>query len=238
MHASWAASVRCLLAAAAVGGLAGCAGLPSTPDATVHPEDVVWQNVPIPGKARTTYRWERREGRRELVAHADNSASIFRRRFDKPMLVPREVEFGWWAQDLPRGGDVAESGRTDAAARVMFAFDGDRSRLSQRTQIMFDLALTLTGEAPPYATLVYVWDSSAPVGTVIVHPRNDRVRKIVVESGHGALRQWRHYRRSLADDYQQAFGEPPGPVLGVAVMTDGDNTRSRLTTRYSDIEFR
>jgi Protein of unknown function (DUF3047) len=38
-------------------------------------------------------------------------------------------------------------------------------------------------------------------------------------------------------DYQLAFGEAPGPLLAVAVMTDGDNTRSRLTTRYRNIHW-
>jgi hypothetical protein len=73
------------------------------------------------------------------------------------------------------------------------------------------------------------------VGSVVVHPRSDRVRKIVVESGRAHLRRWRHYKRSLAADYKLAFGEAPGPLLAVAVMTDGDNTRSRLLTRYRDI---
>jgi hypothetical protein len=215
--------------------LAGCAALPSAPHGADAEE---WQDVALPGKTATDYRWERQAGQRELVARADASASIFRRRMHKAPEALRDVEFGWWAQSLPEGADVSEPGRTDAAARVMFAFDGDARRLSARNQLLFDLARTLTGEAPPYATLVYVWDAAAPVGTVIVHPRNDRVRKIVVESGTGALRQWRRYRRSLVDDYRLAFGEPPGPLLAVAVMTDGDNTRSRLTTRYSDIEFR
>jgi hypothetical protein len=102
---------------------------------------------------------------------------------------------------------------------------------------MFELARTLSGEAPPYATLAYVWDATAPVGRVVVHPRTDRMRKIVVESGRESLRQWRRYRRSLAADYRLAFGEPPGPLLAVAVMTDGDNTRSRLLTRYRDISW-
>jgi head-tail adaptor len=72
---------------------------------------------------------------------------------------------------------------------------------------------------------------------VVVHPRTDRMRKIVVESGRESLRQWRRYRRSLAADYRLAFGEAPGPLLAVAVMTDGDNTRSRLLTRYRDISW-
>jgi head-tail adaptor len=72
---------------------------------------------------------------------------------------------------------------------------------------------------------------------VVVHPRTDRMRKIVVESGRDGLRQWRRYRRALAADYRLAFGEAPGPLLAVAVMTDGDNTRSRLLTRYRDISW-
>lgn len=219
----------------AVAVLAGCATVPEPPQAA---DAQGWHDVALPGKAKTAYRWEHQEGRRELLARADASASIFRRRLHRPAEALRDVEFGWRTQALPEGADLSEPGKTDAAARVMFAFDGDAERLSPRNRLLFDLARTLSGEAPPYATLVYVWDATAPVGSVIIHPRNDRVRKIVVESGRGALRQWRRYRRSLVDDYRLAFGEPPGPLLAVAVMTDGDNTRSRLTTRYSDIEFR
>ena len=229
--ASWLACLACAAT------LAGCASAPPAPSpASADPDG--WRDVALPGKAPTLYRWERQDGRHELVARADASASIYRRRVLRPAALVGEVEFGWWAQALPEGANVSEPGKTDAAARVMFAFDGDASRLSPRNQLLFDLAHTLTGEAPPYATLVYVWDATAPVDSVIVHPRNDRIRKIVVESGHGALRQWRRYRRSLVDDYRLAFGEPPGPLLAVAVMTDSDNTRSKLTTRYSDIEFR
>lgn len=228
-------SLRCaaLLAGAAL--LASCASVaPPAPQA----DAASWHDVPLPGKARTEYRWETSAGRRELVARADGSASAFRRHVRRPAEGLGEVEFGWWAQALPVGADLAEPGKTDAAARVMFAFDGDMSRLSARTRAQSDLARLLTGESLPYATLVYVWDATAPVGTVITHPRNERIRKIVVESGHGSLKQWRRYRRSLVADYQLAFGEPPGPLMAVAVMTDGDNTQSRLLTRYSDIEFR
>jgi hypothetical protein len=197
-----------------------------------------WHDVPLPGKRRTVYRWEvEREGR-VLVAQADNSASMYRKRVNRPADALRDVEFSWWAQSLPEGGDVSDADASDAAARVLFAFGGDHSRLSARNQLMFDLARALTGEAPPFATLAYVWDTAAPVGRVITHPRSDRVRKIVVESGRGGLQQWKRYRRTLAPDYKLAFGEAPGPLLAVAVMTDGDNTRSQLSTRYRDIVFR
>ena len=225
--------VMTLLCGAAAGSmLSGCA---TPPPALSAAED--WHDVTLPGKRRTTYRWELTPQGRELVARADRSASMYRRRLQKPSDALREVEFSWWADALPDGGDVTDGNATDAAARVLFAFGGDHARLSARNQLSFELARTLTGEAPPFATLAYVWDTSAPVGSVVTHPRSDRMRKIVVESGPGALRQWKRYRRTLGADYKLAFGEAPGPLLAIAVMTDGDNTRSQLTTRYRDISF-
>jgi hypothetical protein len=216
-----------LLAAA----LAGCAA------PAPAPQDG-WHDVALPGKQRTHYRWHGEGAALELVATADRSASMFRRHIAAGGAPPAEVLFSWWADALPEGADAANADASDAAARVMLAFGGDASRLSQRNRMMFELAQAVSGEAPPYATLVYVWDAKAPVGSVIVHPRSDRVRKIVIESGPAALGQWRSYRRSLAADFELAFGESPGPLQALAVMTDSDNTRSRLTARYRDIELR
>lgn len=215
--------------------LGGCASPPPSAPAPVTAE---WHDVPLPGKRRTQYRWEWREGRQELVARADRSSSMFRCRVERPPEGWSAIEFAWWAQSLPARGDVSDADSEDAAARVLLAFGGDPTRLSTRNQLMFELARTLTGEAPPFATLAYVWDTRAPVGSVVIHPRSDRVRKIVVESGDHALGQWRQYRRHVAEDYRRAFGEAPGPLLAMAVMTDGDNTGSTLYTRYRDIRLR
>jgi Protein of unknown function (DUF3047) len=219
--------------AAALSAFGACTTAPPQPQMA---ED--WHDVPLPGKRRTAYRWELMPEGRVLVAQADSSASMYRKRVARPADTLRDVEFSWMAQELPEGGDVSDAGACDAAARVLFAFGGDHARLSARNQLMFELARTLTGEAPPFATLAYVWDTSAPVGRVVMHPRSDRIRKIVVESGRDGLRQWKRYRRTLSTDYKLAFGEAPGPLLAMAVMTDGDNTRSTLTTRYRDITLR
>ena len=82
---------------------------------------------------------------------------------------------------------------------------------------------------------MYVWDAQAPVGTVIVNPRTDRIRKIVVDSGSHHLRRWRDHRRDLVADFKLAFGEDPGPLVSIAVMTDSDNTRSRATSWYGPV---
>lgn len=222
-----------LLALSSALAVGACATLPAAPAAPVLAAD--WHPVPLPGKRATAYRDEHKDGRTAVRARADGSASMWRRHVGRAADAIGDVEFSWWAQVLPTDADVSQAERDDAAARVLFAFAGETSRLSARNQMLFDLARALTGEPPPFATLVYVWDAKAPVGSVILHPRSDRIRKIVVESGSSGLRTWRSYRRNLAADFRLAFGEAPGALQVVALMTDGDNTESQLDTWYGEI---
>jgi len=193
--------------------------------------------VSLPGKAATQYRWEHKDGRDAIAAVSDASASMFRRQVSRAGQGVGAVSFSWWVQEKPHLASVAHVDREDAAARVLFGFAGDVSKLPLRTRMMFELAEALTGEKPPYATLMYVWDASAPVGSVIINPRSDRIRKIVVDSGRGELQRWREHRRDLAADFRLAFGEEPGALSSIAVMTDSDNTRSRARSWYGPVEL-
>lgn len=228
--------------------LLGCASPPpqpplspvaSTPAAGAsRGPDAPWQAVPIPGKRATRYAAVRKDGRQVIHARAEASASMWRLRVQVPPERLGEARWAWRTDGLIDGASVADVDREDAVARVVFAFEGDRSRLSGRNRAMFDLAQALTGEAPPYATLMYVWETTAPVGSVIVNPRTDRIRKIVLDSGSQHLRSWREHRRNLAEDFRRVFGEEPGPLVGIAVMTDADNTRGRAEAWYGPIELK
>lgn len=218
-----------LLGAAALG--AGCA----------HRADPVasregWHEVRLPGKSTTRYAFAHKDGRPAIEARSEQSASMWRRRVSEGP-APREVRFSWWVQDLIADGSVADVAREDAPARLLLAFDGEVGRLPPRTRAMFDLAEALTGERPPYATLMYVWDAQAPLGSLVVNPRSDRIRKIVVDSGTQGLRSWREHRRRIDEDFRLAFGEEPGRLMAVALMTDSDNTRSQARTWYGPVEL-
>ena len=63
------------------------------------------------------------------------------------------------------------------------------------------------------------------------------VRKMVLDSGADSLRQWRTHRRDVAADFRAVFGEEPGRLAAVAVMTDSDNTRSRAKAWYQPPSF-
>lgn len=216
--------------AVVVVALAGCATVVAPPDAAG------WHGVPIPGKDATDYRWSTKEGRVALHARSDRSASMWRRPAPRD-LAANELSFSWWVPSLLREASVADAAREDAAARVMLAFDGDEAKLPWRTRALYDLAEALTGERPPYATLMYVWDAHAAPGSVIVNPKTDRVRKIVVDAAGDGLGQWRDHRRDFTADYRRVFGEEPGRLVAVAVMTDTDNTGTRAEAWYGPILF-
>ena len=49
--------------------------------------------------------------------------------------------------------------------------------------------------------------------------------------------RWSSFRRNVLEDYRLAFGEEPGRIESVGVMTDADNTQSRARAVYGDITF-
>lgn len=220
--------------AASPGAAAAPLPAPALADVPDEPESE-WRPLKLPGKRETRYRFGQKDGRWAVEALADSSASMLRRTLDVAPDRLADVSWSWWVESTLPQADLATAGRTDAPVRVMFAFDGDRSRLSARARLMADLARALTGEEPPYATLVYTWGSHEPPETLLTNPRTDRVRKIIVDSGNTQLRRWRHHRRNLAADYRRAFGEAPGRLVGVALMTDGDNTQTRVRAWYGRI---
>lgn len=211
--------------------LAGCASTP----VGQQPGAEGWQAVLIPGKRATEYTWELFDGRRAMAARSEGSASMMRRKVNVAPGQLGNISFSWQVTELMTDAHVGHTDTEDAPARLLLAFAGDVSTLPSRTRVMFELAQALTGEAPPYATLMYVWDSKAPVDTVIVNPRTDRIRKIVVDSGPTELKRWREHRRDVAADFRRAFGEEPGALVAIAVMTDSDNTRSRSRAWYGPV---
>ena len=224
--------------------LAGCAAPPvNAPAAPLAPPPsqqsahADWLECTLPGKRPTRYTQRVLDGQHIVHAEADSSASYLRR---KVRLEPAElgsVRFSWRVQQLITTADLTDSDASDSPVRLILAFDGDHSRLSLRNRLAFDLAHAVTGETPPFATLMYVWDNKAPLETVIHSGRTDRVRKIVVESGAAKLGQWLHHERNIAADFRKTFGEEPGALVSVGLMTDADNTRSTAEAWYGEVRL-
>ncbi len=66
----------------------------------------------------------------------------------------------------------------------------------------------------------------------------DRAKMIVVESGPANVGRWVDVERNLYEDYRRLFGGEPPRIVGVAVMTDTDNTGESAVAYYGEIVLR
>jgi hypothetical protein len=195
-----------------------------------------WTHRPLSKlKKDTVYTLSQADGSTILSSAADSSASFFVSRFKSAMEVPAIISWRWKTDALVPGADNRDKKLEDAPLRVIVGFDGDHATLPAEEKKRFKRAKSLAGRDLPYALLMYIWSDHVPVNTVIASAHTSQVKMLVVASGGEGLGQWQTVKRSLADDYRLAFGAEPGPVLGVAVMTDTDNTGTRATGEYADI---
>lgn len=195
-----------------------------------------WVHRPLSKfKKDTVYTLNEADGRTVLRGAAHGSASLFVSRFPSAMAAPESISWRWKTDALVPGADNRDKKREDAPLRVLVAFDGDHATLPEVEKKRFKRAKSLSGRDLPYALLMYIWSDHVPVNTVIPSAHTSQVKMLVVASGAEGLGKWQTMKRSLADDYRLAFGADPGPVLGVGVMTDTDNTGTRAIGEYADI---
>jgi hypothetical protein len=194
-----------------------------------------WRHQSFPGKRSSYYGYVRIDNRDALVVDSASSASMLRQAVRIEPVQLNRLRFSWKVPALIENADLSVPDLADSPVRVVLAFDGDRSKFSAKNAMLSELAQLLTGEPMPYATLMYVWCNHDPLESVIVNTRTDRIRRIVMESGPGNLHRWRDYERDIQADFLKAFGEPPGALVAIGIMTDTDNTHSTARAWYGPV---
>jgi hypothetical protein len=173
-----------------------------------------------------------------VKAMAEASASGLTRELK---IDPKEypiVQWRWKVKNILKKGDVYRKEGDDYPARLYITFEYDPRKLGFFERTKYEAVRLLYGQYPPLAAINYIWESKAPVGTMVPNPYTDRVIMFVVESGEAKLNQWVGEERNAFGDYKKAFGEEPPMISGVAIMTDTDNTGEKATAYYGDIIFK
>lgn len=200
-------------------------------------QSVMWQHCTFPGKKPTAYHAMLLDGRQVIRSEAKSSASMLRQSLRVEPGELSKLSFSWKVPALIQGADLTHRDMDDSPVRLVLAFDGDRSRFSAKNAMLSELVLTLTGEPLPYATLMYVWSNHSAVESVIINTRTDRIRKLVLESGPMQLDRWLDYERDIKADYEKAYGEAPGALVGIGIMTDSDNTRQQTRAWFGPVSL-
>ncbi|HET8790100.1 MAG TPA: DUF3047 domain-containing protein [Modicisalibacter sp.] len=95
-----------------------------------------------------------------------------------------------------------------------------------------------TGLLPWQVEVVnYVWSSNRPVGSQWVNAFTDRAELLALQSGDAKAGQWVAEVRDVRKDFAMLFDSQPEELVGVALMSDGDNAGGDATAWFSGLRF-
>jgi len=189
-------------------------------------------------KKLTTYDLVDDNGTVVLHAIADGAASLLGHRVALDLRAAPVVTWRWKTSRLIASADNTVAGKEDSPVRIVLEFDGDKSTLSLAERNALATGKLLSGRELAYATLMYIWSNKEPIGKIIPNPRTKRVQMVVASSGAAGVGAWQTLSRNVLEDFRHAFGEEPGKLVSVAVLTDTDNTGEHGEAWYGDINLR
>ena len=155
-----------------------------------------------------------------IAAVADRSAAGMVRKLELDPNQYRRLRWRWKISSLLEHAQLTKKTGDDCAARVLVSFGSNWFK-----------------GGVPRGTLCYVRGSTEPVGTMFTSPYLSDVVSIVVASGAESVGSWETIERDLVEDYQRAFGEEPGKIRAISLMTDTDNTGSAVSAWYGQIQL-
>lgn len=173
------------------------------------------------GSPKYDFKVDNHDGRPALhMKSAGDGSTVSREIKGKIDLKATPVlEWSWKAVVLPKGGNSCKKATDDQAAQVFVVWP--RFPEAVRSRI-----------------IGYVWDTTAPVGTIAKSEKTGTVTYVVVRSGAAVLGQWITERRNVVDDYRRIFAEEPDNPGAVAISIDSNDTRSTAESFLGRILFR
>lgn len=183
----------------------------------IHP--AVWRALPgggvaVEGQAQGSFVWRRVQG------------------------PPGCLAWRWRVDDGPPPMDLTRRG-TDRALSVAVGFADWPPGVSlwQRTQ--HGVAQGMAGShALPKSILIYTWGGTGREPPVFTSPYASGLGKIRILRAADAPRgRWLEERVDLAADWRAAFGGEPPPLQEIAIGTDVDDSRSRVSAAVEGLRL-
>ncbi|HBL15265.1 MAG TPA: hypothetical protein DD417_00485 [Elusimicrobia bacterium] len=130
------------------------------------------------------------------------------------------LQWRWKVVTLPRGGDSRKKEADDQGGQIYVTFPRFPSAVRSRV-------------------IGYVWDTTAPAGTIVKSEKTGTVTYVIVRSGDAETGRWLTETRNVYEDYRRIYGEEPGEEVGaVSVAIDSNDTHSAAEAFIGEILFR
>ncbi len=125
----------------------------------------------------------------------------------------------WKVVALPKGGDSRQKQTDDQAAQIYVAWP--RFPEAVRSRI-----------------IGYVWDTTAPPGTIVPSQKTGTVTYVIVRSGAADLGRWISEERNVVEDFKKIYGEEPDNPAALSVAIDSNDTNSSAESFVGEILFK
>jgi hypothetical protein len=164
---------------------------------------------------------EENEGHRVLHLKSKIESSAVRRDIRGRVNLKETpiLEWSWKAITLPKNGDCRKKATDDQAAQLYIVWP--RFPEAVRSQI-----------------IGYIWDSTAPAGSIVKSEKTSTVTYIVMRSGTAETGKWITERRNVVEDYQKIYGAQPDNPGYISIAIDSDDTVSSAESVFGAIRFR
>lgn len=161
------------------------------------------------------------DGRKVMHLRSVNEGSTISREIKDQVNLKETpiLEWTWKATALPRGGNSCRKATDDQAAQIYVAWP--RFPEAVRSRI-----------------IGYVWDTTAPAGTICKSEKTGTVTYIVVRSGPADLGKWFTERRNVAEDFKRIYDVEAEPPTAISVAIDSNDTSSTAESFLGPIVFR
>lgn len=155
-----------------------------------------------------------------LLMKSENEGSTINKEIKVDVTQYPYLTWRWKAIALPQGADSRKAATDDQACQIYVTFP--RFPTAVRSRI-----------------LGYIWDTSAPGGTMVTSQKTSTVTYFVVRSGPAELGRWITETRNVLEDFKKAHGGPPAEEVGaVSVGIDSNDTHDRAECAVGEIAFK
>lgn len=159
-------------------------------------------------------------GTQSLKLRSNSSSFSLNKELEIDLTKTPYLEWEWKVTELPTGGDFRKSETDDQAAQLYVILNWG----------------TFKKEA-----IAYIWDTTAPVGTIEkISPPIPflKIHAVVVRSGDQELGKWVTETRNVVEDYKRLFGGEPENVEGIRIQINSQHTKSEAESYWKSVRFK
>lgn len=199
--------------------------------------DSAWQPVIFPRiDAHTRYRVVEHDGRAVWLATSECAASGLALALDDVDLERTPLlSWRWKVEVGPEPGDERERAGDDFAARVYVMFPHDLTQASLFARLRRLVAASWYGVSLPGHTLSYVWTHRVRPPSHWPNPYTASTWMIALRSGRGPA--WHAETVDLRADHRRIVGPLYSQPIGLAIMSDTDDTCGRAIAYFEGFRF-